>query len=284
MNLLHLEYFYTVAKEGGFLRASEKLRIQQPAISRMVASLEDYLGFKLFEKVGRNVRLTSQGKEVFESCKKIFGEVEDLKLSVGKIGREIKGPIYIAASEPIAGNFLPMMIAKMIKAHPKLYPNIYSGPSSLMLKKIENSDIEIGFFFHIPNLSEKLVTIKEIDIPFRLVVHKNYKRDESVLRQFIGSREIDDNTTKEFPTLDLLKKIYPGAKIKISSNNLTTHKELVLNGAGVSVLPEFLIREELKSKTFVDVIPNRKFSFPMKVVARKNAVLSLNSTALLEYI
>lgn len=66
MNLLHLEYFYTVAKEGGFLRASEKLRINQPAISRMVANLEDYFGFKLFEKVGRNVRLTSRGEKKSE--------------------------------------------------------------------------------------------------------------------------------------------------------------------------------------------------------------------------
>jgi DNA-binding transcriptional LysR family regulator len=85
MNLLHLQYFYVVAKEQGFTQASRALRIQQPAISRMVKLLEEDFGFKLFEKVGRNVQLTKAGSEVFEHCKNIFGGVEDLKQSLGKI-------------------------------------------------------------------------------------------------------------------------------------------------------------------------------------------------------
>ena len=51
MNLLHLHYFYHVAKEGGFTKASTSLRIQQPAISRMVKLLESDIGFSLFERV-----------------------------------------------------------------------------------------------------------------------------------------------------------------------------------------------------------------------------------------
>ncbi|MDG0817718.1 LysR family transcriptional regulator [Bdellovibrio svalbardensis] len=284
MNLLHLEYFYTVATEGGFLRASEKLRINQPAISRMVANLEDYFGFKLFEKVGRNVRLTSRGEEVFESCKKIFSEVENLKLSVGKISGECKGPLLIAASEPIASHFLPEKIAAILKRYPEIYPNIFSGPASMVIKKIEAGEIELGLFFHIPELGEKLIVDRKIEIPFRLVVRKDLKKDENVLSHFIGSREIDDTASKRFPTLEVLKKKYPKASIKTSSNNLTAHKELVLKGVGVSVLPEFLIEQELKSKTLIDVLPGEKFVFHMKLIKRKNAVTSLNALKLQEEI
>lgn len=282
MNLLHLEYFYTVAKEGGYLRASEKLRIQQPAISRMVAQLEDYFGFPLFEKVGRNVRLTGQGEEVFESCKRIFGEVEQLKLSIGKISGECQGPLLLAAAEPIASHFLPDRISRLLKKHPKIYPNIFSGPASLLLKKIENGDIELGLFFHIPELSEKVVIVKQIPIRFRLVVHRLYRKDSHVCSSFIGSREIDDISTKRFPTLDKLRNKYPGAHIKISSNNLTAHKELVLGGLGVAVLPEFLIQNELKEKVLVDVLPEEEFIFQLKMVQRKNSILSLSATKLLE--
>lgn len=280
--MLHLEYFYTVAKEGGFLKASEKLRISQPAISRMIMTLEEYFEFKLFEKVGRNVRLTPQGEEVFESCKKIFLEVENLKFSVGKISGECKGPLMIAAAEPIASHFLPEKISKILKLYPEIYPNIFSGPASMVLKKIESGDIEIGFFFHVPELSEKLVIEKKIEISFRLVVRKDLKNDEKVLSHFIGSREIDDVGTKKFPTLDVLKRKYPKASIKTSSNNLTAHKELVLNGVGVSVLPEFLIHQELKNKILVDVFPDEKFTFHLKIIKRKNSVTSLNVIKLLE--
>lgn len=282
MNLLHLEYFYTVAKEGGFLRASEKLRINQPAISRMVANLEYYFGFKLFEKVGRNVRLTSRGEEVFESCKKIFSEVEDLKLSVGKISGECKGPLMIAAAEPIASHFLPGKISYILKRFPDIYPNIFSGPASMVLKKIEAGDIEMGLFFHVPELSDRLIVDRKIDIPFRLIVRRDLKKDEKVLNHFIGSREIDDTGSKRFPTLEILKKKYPKASIKTSSNNLTAHKELVLKGVGVSVLPEFLIEQELKNKILTDVFSEEKFIFQMKLIKRKNSVTSLNALKLEE--
>lgn len=282
MNLLHLEYFYTVAKEGGYLRASEKLRIQQPAISRMVAQLEDYFGFPLFEKVGRNVRLTGQGEEVFESCKRIFGEVEQLNLSIGKISGECKGPLLIAAAEPIASHFLPDRISKLLKKNPKIYPNIFSGPASMLLKKIESGDIELGFFFHTSELSEKLIIDIQIPIRFRLVVHRLYRKDSHVCSSFIGSREIDDTSTKRFPALDRLRNKYPGAHIIISSNNLTAHKEFVLSGSGVAVLPEFLIQNELKEKVLVDVLPGEDFVFQMKMVKRKNSVLSLSAANLLK--
>lgn len=282
MNLLHLEYFYTVAKEGGFLRASERLRIQQPAISRMVSQLEDYFGFSLFEKVGRNVRLTVQGQEVFENCTRIFGEVDSLKLSIGKISGECKGPLLIAAAEPIASSYLPAKLAAFLKNHPKVYPNIFSGPASMLLKKIESGEIEMGLFFHIPDLSEKLEFEAQISTAFRLVVHRDQKKDSEVLSSFIGSREIDDTSTRRFPTLDKLKIKYPKASIKISSNNLNAHKEFVLQGAGVAILPEFLIQKELKEKTLVDVLPNEEFSFKMKIVKRKNAVLSLSASKLME--
>lgn len=282
MNLLHLEYFYTVAKEGGFLRASEHLRIQQPAISRMVSQLEDYFGFPLFEKVGRNVRLTAQGQEVFENCSRIFGEVDALKLSIGKISGECKGPLLIAAAEPLASSYLPVKLTALLKDHPKVHPNIFSGPASMLLKKIESGEIEMGLFFHIPDLSEKLDFERQIPTVFRLVVHRDHKKNIETLSSFIGSREIDDTSTRRFPTLEKLKAKYPKAAIKISSNNLNAHKEFVLQGAGVAVLPEFLIQKELKDKTLVDVLPNEEFIFKMKIVKRRNAVLSLSAGKLLE--
>jgi DNA-binding transcriptional LysR family regulator len=281
MNLLHLEYFYTVAKEGGFLRASEKMRIQQPAISRMVGQLEEYFSFKLFEKVGRNVALTQKGQEVFEHCEKIFGQVNLLKTSIGKISGVCKGPLIIAAAEPVASHFLPNILSIILKNHPQIYPQIFSGPSSLLLKKIENSEIELGLFFHLPDLSKKLIVINKYPIKFRLVIRHDLKKNREALTSFIGSREIDDSNAQNFPTLEKLKKKYSEAKIKISSNNLSAHKEMVMAGLGVSVLPEFLVHDDLKSKKLADVLDGEEFVFYLKLVKRVNAELSLNGMSLL---
>ncbi|WP_374030133.1 LysR family transcriptional regulator [Bdellovibrio bacteriovorus] len=246
MNLLHLQYFYVVAKEQGFTNASKALRIQQPAISRMVKLLEDDIGFDLFEKVGRRVQLTPKGMEVFEHCQRIFGSVDDLKQSLGKISGEVKGPLKLAASEPIASHFLPEVLEKYLAKHPQVYPNIFSGPASMLLEKIENGQLELGLFFHIPDLSEKLEIFAKKEIQYHLVIRKDLRKKKDVLESFIGSREIDDSSTRKFPTLEKLRKIHPNAQIKISSNNLTAHKEMVLRGLGVSVLPEFLVPKNSK--------------------------------------
>lgn len=282
MNLLHLHYFYVVAKEQGFTRASEALRIQQPAISRMVGQLEDSLGFKLFEKVGRNVQLTRQGHEVFESCRKIFGEVEMLQASLGKISGEAKGPLNMAASEPIASHFVPNALEKYLSEYKNVHPNIFSGPSSMLFERMQKGDIEFGIFFHIPDLPEKLEIFERKKFRFHLVIQKESRRKKEVLQSFIGSREVDDTTTRRFPTLERLRKDHPEAKITISSNNLTAHRELVLKGLGVSILPSFLVEEDLREGRLAEVYPQEKFEFEMKFIKRKTSVLSLPALKFIE--
>lgn len=280
MNLLHLQYFYVVAQERGFTNASKRLRIQQPAISRMVRLLEEDLGFKLFEKVGRNVRVTKQGLEVFEYCERIFGTVEELQQSLGRISGECKGPLLIAASEPIASHLLPARLGTLLKDHPEVHPQIFSGPASMLFEQIKKGEMEVGLFFHTPTLPEELVIFKTEEIRYHVVIRKDLRRKQAVLESFIGSREIDDTSTRRFPTLERIRRDWPGAKIKISSNNLTAHRELVLQGLGVAVLPDFIVANDIKQGLMSDVYPHESFKFQMKYIKRRTAILSSPALAM----
>jgi DNA-binding transcriptional LysR family regulator len=274
MNLLHLQYFYFVAKEGGFTKASKALRIQQPAISRMVKLLENDLGFTLFEKVGRNIQLTKAGLEVFEYCKRIYGTVDELKQSLGQISSQCKGPILFGASEPITSHFLPSVIKLYLSKYNEVYPNIFSGPASMLFENLIKGELEFGIFFHIPDLHEKLEIFETKEVSYNLVVRNDLRKKKEILESFIGSREIDDVSTKKFPTLERLRKDYPQAKIKISSNNLTAHMEMCLQGLGVSILPNFLVATKIKEGLLFDVYPHETFKFKMKFIKRRSGVLS----------
>lgn len=282
MNLLHLQYFYVVAQERGFTNASKRLRIQQPAISRMVKLLEDDLGFKLFEKVGRNVQVTKAGIEVFEYCKQIFGTVDELQQSLGRIAGDCKGPLLIAAAEPIASHFLPVRLKEFLNAHPQVHPQIFSGPASMLFEQIKKGDIELGMFFHIPELPNELEIFKKEDVRYHVVVLKDLRKKQSILESFIGSREIDDTSTRRFPTLDRIRRDHPNARIKISSNNLTSHREMVLNGLGVAVLPDFIVQNDIKEGTLVDLYPKEPVKFQMKFIKRRTAILSPAALALIQ--
>jgi len=278
MNLLHLHYFYSVAKEGGFTKASQSLGIRQPAISRMVAQLEGDLGFKLFERQSRQVQLTNRGKEVFQRARLIFSEVESLKSSLGQISGECFGDLKFAAAEPIATVLVPRTLKKYCKDHPRVYPQFISGPASYLLDSIKTGALEFGAFFHLPNLPAGLAITEKIPLRFRLVVRTDMRQNSEVTERFVGSREIDDTATRRFPTLEKWQRKKPHAQICISTNNISSHRQLVLDGQGIAVLPDFMIERELKSGRLTDLLPNETLMFELKIVARETAILSMNAS------
>ncbi len=281
MNLLHLHYFYVVAKEGGFTKASKILFTQQSAISRMVGQLEESFGFALFERIGRNVQLTIRGHEVFEQSKKIFAEVTALQNTIAHLKNEPSGPVFFGATEPIASHLFPELCENMVRQFPNLHPNVFSGSSEMLLEKIKNGELEFGLLFHVPELPVGLKVRVLKKIRFFVVIRSDLQAKQSVLESFIGSREIDDRGTKEFPVLDKIKTIHPHARIKISTNNLTAHRSLVLRGCGISVLPQFLIQEDLETGILVDLFPNEILQFELKVVERFVSVSNLNADVFL---
>ena len=78
LNYHHLLYFWAVARYGGVVRASAELRLAQPTISGQVRRLEEVLGERLFDRVGRQLVLTSVGRTVFRYADEIFSLGQDL--------------------------------------------------------------------------------------------------------------------------------------------------------------------------------------------------------------
>lgn len=72
LNYHHLLYFWTVAREGTIVRASEKLQVGQPALSTQLRQLEKSLGLKLFQKSGRHLELTESGRTIYRYADEIF--------------------------------------------------------------------------------------------------------------------------------------------------------------------------------------------------------------------
>ena len=82
LNYHHLRYFWTVAKEGSLARAAEKLHVSQPSISEQIRDLESAFGEKLFQREGRNNKLTAAGRVVFGYAEEIFALGRELMNAV----------------------------------------------------------------------------------------------------------------------------------------------------------------------------------------------------------
>ena len=109
LNFHHLRVFWTVAREGGVTRASEKLHVSQPTVTTQVRALEQTLGQRLFTRSGRRLVLTDLGRSAYRYADEIVGLGQELvdRMKGGSPGREVRLTVGIA-------DVLPKLIAYRI--------------------------------------------------------------------------------------------------------------------------------------------------------------------------
>ena len=112
MNLNHLVYFRTLAKLEHYTKAAEELSITQPSLSHAISSLERDLGTYLFEKQGRNIKLTKYGKIYFEYVDRALSELEKGEKKLKELNNIATGTVEVGYIYTLGANFIPRLIKK----------------------------------------------------------------------------------------------------------------------------------------------------------------------------
>ena len=102
MELRHLRYFVGVGEEQHFGRAAERLHIAQPALSRQIQDLEREIGFLLFERLPRGVRLSEAGKVFLSDARRILQDVDDAKRRAERIALGQAGTLRIGIATAVS--------------------------------------------------------------------------------------------------------------------------------------------------------------------------------------
>jgi len=102
MELRHLRYFVAVGEEQHFGRAAERLHVAQPALSRQMQDLERELGFLLFDRLPRGVRLNAAGKLFLSDARRILQDVNEAKLRAERIAHGKAGTLRIAIATAVS--------------------------------------------------------------------------------------------------------------------------------------------------------------------------------------
>src|SRR5260370_8397328 len=96
MELRHLRYFVAIGEEQHYGRAARRLHVAQPALSRQIQDLEEELGFQLFERLPRGVRLSAAGKLFLEDSRRILQDVTEAMVRAGSVASGRTGTLRIA--------------------------------------------------------------------------------------------------------------------------------------------------------------------------------------------
>ena len=154
MNLLYLSYFLEIAKKEHLTKAAEELHITQPALSRALASLEEELGVKLFERDKKKLRLNENGRILQKSAEKIFAELSDLEQQLSDTKSGVSGRLCIGSSFPERE---PDIVQQCILEFMQNYPDVaidYVQTSPLqLLRALDERQIDVAIST-LPILSE----------------------------------------------------------------------------------------------------------------------------------
>ena len=239
MELQQLRYFAKAAELGNFTRAAEATFVSQPSLSQQIIKLEQELGQPLFERLGRQVRLTEAGKLLKERVDQVLALLDDAQARIAD--RPDTGRLTIAAIPSIAPYFLPSVLEGFRRDCPGAQLEVVEEVTQLSLRKLAEGEVDLallalpvhGSNLHIePLFSEELLLVLPAghalaDKP-RLTL-KDLSDEPFVL--------LNDShcLTQNALSFCQQKKFQPIVTSRISQ--LATLQELVALGQGVSLIP-----------------------------------------------
>jgi DNA-binding transcriptional LysR family regulator len=133
MNLHHLVHFLAVVDTGSFSRASEVLHLTQPALSRSVQMLEQDLGAKLIDRIGKRNELTPFGVAVAEKARRIVAETVDLKRTAQLLTQGDGGVIRLGLGYAPNAMFAGPLLSYVLNHYPKVSLHLSTASPDLQL-------------------------------------------------------------------------------------------------------------------------------------------------------
>lgn len=140
-----LKVFRVLADTMNFRRAADELHLTQPAVTAQIKSLEESLGIALFDRIGREIKLTPAGETLLEYVRQIEALTNDAIAAMAPFGGQEGAELSIGASHTIAVYLLPKLLPGLVAEWPRLQIHILSGSTNEILRALTAHQIGIGF-------------------------------------------------------------------------------------------------------------------------------------------
>jgi DNA-binding transcriptional LysR family regulator len=242
MELRHLRYFMAVGEEQHYRRAALRLRVAQPALSRQVQDLEEEIGFELFERLPRGVKLSAAGKLFLEDVRRILQDVNDSAARAGRVALGRSGTLRVGFTENASWRgVVPESFRRFRELQPDAELQLQPLGSLEQFEAIRAGRLDAGFVFNMPKTDPELellpIAVQHIELA-ALKGHPLTKLKKLRLR------DLADATFVWFPRREspilydqLMRKCFRGGlkspRIVQEGLNEATILSLVANGLGV---------------------------------------------------
>jgi DNA-binding transcriptional LysR family regulator len=245
MELRHLRYFVTVAEELNVSRASARLRISQPAVSRQLRDLEDELGVELFHRGKSGLKLTRAGEAFFAHARDLLRRSGDAVKQMAAFRAPAKETLTVGYIAPVLASILTPALRRFAQPHPDVEVTLREMSPAEQVKALREGRIDLALPGNpCPKVESEFALTVLSRIPFHAVLPDNHL---FALRKRIALSEL-----KEEDFIGFAEETFPGRNMAICEacqtagftprfrqhvENLTALLALVAAGRGVTLAP-----------------------------------------------
>lgn len=242
MDIKHLQYFLEVTRSGSFTRAANQLYITQPAISRIIKSLEDEVGVPLFIRSRKQLSLTDAGRVLYEHAQIFDQQFEQLKTELDHLFTLEKGHIRIGLPSIINSFFFSELIASFHKEYPEITFQLVEDGSKRIEEKVVNDTLDFGVVV-LPENHDLFDYYSFVQEELKLVVPAAH---HLVHEQIVSLKELEGEDfimfNQDFALRDRIINACREAgfipSIISETSQLDFIEEMVASNLGITLLPE----------------------------------------------
>lgn len=284
MDTSTLQAFLAVAESGSFSKAASQLYLTQSAVSKRIALLEEQLGSKLFDRIGRSISVTEAGNELLPRARDILLQFDDAKRAINNISSgEIMGTLSFAASHHISLHRLPNYLRRFSEECPDVELDLRFEESEVAYEGVLKGDLELALITLSPDPDENIHSEIIWDDLLQYVVSEDHPlatSNEITLTELTAYNAIlpGANTFTRSLVEQLFDQHHLSLNVTMSTNYLDTIHMMVSIGLGWSLLPESLVGD-LKVLKVVDSEPVHR---NLGIIFHRNRTLSKAANHLAE--
>lgn len=255
MELRQLSTFITIAKLQSFSKAAQELGYAQSSITSQIQLLEQELNVRLFERLGHNITLTSEGKRLLPMAEQILKLSIDIKNMAGNSDKPT-GPLIIGAVESLCATRLPKLLKEFRTRYPEVEISIKFGDKEEFLKALKENAIDIAFFVEQKIVNNDFITVLQTPEPMALLCsseHAFAQRVKVYPEDLTGEPLVLTESSCGYRVLfeSIMTKYNVKPRSVIETGNVQAIKQLILSGMGITFLPQTAVEEELGQERLV---------------------------------
>ena len=285
MTLRHLRIFITVYQKESITRAADDLHMTQPAVSLAIKELESRYQIRLFDRIGKRIYITEQGKWLYEYALHIVSLFDEMEERVKTWNN--KGGLRIGSSITIGNFILPKLVCEFQKQYPEIEVNVFIHNTDTVERKLLDNQIDLALVEG-KNNYEQLKNERLMDDPLCFICAPE---SELAKKKCVALKELEKYPMilreKGSAVRDVIDESmgYYQMNYKVLWESVSTQAitRAVSQNLGISILPYLLVKDDLKQGV-VSLVEVSDFSISREfsIIYHKNKYFTPMAKAFME--